>query len=135
MSDDAALSGAMMLSQQLEMYRWMDTLERARNNNELAIDNGLLRRDAEQIVGRDNLLVAEFNDLLRRATEVAKEADRKDSIILGLQREAEALRNAKTALEAECERLRQENKATWSEVQLLRNIVRQDHPDMYLPDC
>src|SRR6516164_869456 len=29
--------------------------------------------------------------------------------------------------------LRQENKATWSEVQLLRNIVRQDHPDMYLP--
>src|SRR6516162_3993739 len=112
MSDDAALSGAMMLSQQLEMYRWMDTLERARNNNELAIDNGLLRRDAEQIVGRYNLLVAEFNDLLRR--------------------EAEALRNAKTALEAECERLRQENKATWSEVQLLRNIVRQDHPDMYL---
>ena len=135
MSDDAALSGAMMLSQQLEMYRWMDTLERARNNNELAIDNGLLRRDAEQIVGRYNLLVAEFNDLLRRATEVAKEADRKDSIILGLQREAEALRNAKTALEAECERLRQENKTTWSEVQLLRNIVRQDHPDMYLPDC
>ena len=135
MSDDGALSGAMMLSQQLEMYRWMDTLERARNNNELAIDNGLLRRDAEQIVGRYNLLVAEFNDLLRRATEVAKEADRKDSIILGLQREAEALRNAKTVLEAECERLRQENKATWSEVQLLRNIVRQDHPDMYLPDC
>jgi len=135
MSDDAALSGAMMLSQQLEMYRWMDTLERARNKNELAIDNGLLRRDAEQIVGRYNLLVAEFNDLLRRATEVAKEADRKDSIILGLQREAEALRNAKTALEAECERLHQENKATWSEVQLLRNIVRQDHPDMYLPDC
>ena len=135
MSDDAALSGAMVLSQQLEMYRWMDTLERARNNNELAIDNGLLRRDAEQIVGRYNLLVAEFNDLLRRATEVAKEADRKDSIILGLQREAEALRNAKTALEAECERLRQENKTTWSEVQLLRNIVRQDHPDMDLPDC
>jgi len=135
MSDDAALSGAMMLSQQLEMYRWMDTLERARNNNELAIDNGLLRRDAEQIVGRDNLLVAEFNDLLRRATEVAKEADRKDSVIAELQREAEALRNAKTVLEAECERLGQENKAARGEVQLLRNIVLQDHPDMYLPDC
>jgi hypothetical protein len=135
MSDDAALSGAMMLSQQLEMYRWMDTLERARNNNELAIDNGLLRRDAEQIVGRYNLLVAEFNDLLQRARDVAKEADRKDSTIAELEREAEALRNAKTVLEAEYERLRQENKATWSEVQLLRNIVRQDHPDMYLPDC
>jgi len=135
MSDDGALSGAMMLSQQLEMYRWIDTLDRARSDNELALDNALLRRDAEQIVARYNQLVAEFNDLLRRATEVAKDSDRKDSIIAELQREAEALRNAKTVLEAECERLGQENKAARGEVQLLRNIVRQDHPDMYLPDC
>jgi chromosome segregation ATPase len=125
----------MMLSQQLLMYRWMDTLDRARNNNELAIDNALLRHDADQIVARYNQLVADFNDLLRRATEVAKDSDRKDSVIAELKREAEALRSAKTVLEAECERLRQENKATWGEVQLLRNIVRQDHPDMYLPDC
>jgi len=125
----------MMLSQQLEMYRWIDTLDRARSDNELALHNALLRRDAEQIVGRYNQLVAEFNDLLRRATEVAKESDRKDSIIAELQREAEVLRNAKTVLEAECERLGQENKAARGEVQLLRNIVRQDHPDMYLPDC
>jgi hypothetical protein len=135
MSDDGALSGAMMLSQQLEMYRWIDTLDRARSDNELTVDNALLRRDVEQIVGRYNHLVAEFNDLLRRATEVAKSSDRKDSVIAELQREAEGLRNGKTVLEAECERLRQENKATWGEVQLLRNIVRQDHPDMYLPDC
>jgi predicted nuclease with TOPRIM domain len=135
MSDDGAFSGAMMLSQQLEMYRWIDTLDRAWSDNELTVDNALLRRDLEQIVGRYNQLVAEFNDLLRRVTEVAKDSDRKDSVIAELQREAEALRNAKTVLEAECERLRQENKATWGEVQLLRNIVRQDHPDMYLPDC
>jgi chromosome segregation ATPase len=135
MSDDGALSGAMMLSQQLEMYRWIDTLDRARSDNELTVDNALLRRDAEQIVARYNELVADFNDLLRRATEVAKDSDRKDSVIAELKREAEALRSAKTILEAECERLRQENKATWGEVQLLRNIVRQDHPDMYLPDC
>jgi hypothetical protein len=89
MSDDGALSGAMMLSQQLEMYRWMDTLERARNNNELAIDNALLRRDSEQIVASYNQLGAEFNDLLRRATEVAKEADRKDSLIAELRHQAE----------------------------------------------
>ena len=135
MSDDGALSGAIMLSQQLEMYRWIDTLDRARSGNELTVDNALLRRDVEQIAGRYNTLVAEFNDLLRRATEVAKDSDRKDSVIAELKREAEALRSAKTILEAECERLRQENKATWGEVQLLRNIVRQDHPDMYLPDC
>jgi chromosome segregation ATPase len=133
MSDDGAFSGAMMLSQQLRMYRWMDTLERARNNNELAIDNALLRHDAEQIVGRYNQLVAEFNDLLRRATEVAKEADRKDSIIAGLQHEAEELRSGKAVLEAECQRLRAENTGQAIRIQWLSDMVQQDRPG-YLPD-
>ena len=50
MSDSGAFSGAMMLSQQLSMYRWMDTIERAWSNNELAVDNALLRREAAEIV-------------------------------------------------------------------------------------
>jgi predicted nuclease with TOPRIM domain len=135
MPSDGGLAGALLLSEQLSTDRFLDRLERNRSTAQLTVDNAVLRRDAEQIVARYNQLVAEFNDLLQRATEVAKEADRKDSSIAELQREAEALRNAKTVLEAECARLRQENNATWSEVQLLRNIVRQDHPDMYLPDC
>jgi hypothetical protein len=135
MSDYGAFAGAQMIAEYLSIRDFMNSLDRNRSTAQLTVDNALLRRDAEQIVARYNQLVAEFNDLLRRATEVAKEADRKDSSIAELQREAEALRNAKTVLEAECSRLRQESKATWSEVQLLRNIVRQDHPDMYLPDC
>jgi hypothetical protein len=135
MSDDGAHSGAMMLSQQLEMYRWMDTLERARNNNELIIDNVLLRRDAEQTVARYNQLVAEFNELLRRATELAKEVDLKESIIAELRHQAEELRSAKAALEAECERLRQENEVQAIDIRLLRNIARRDHPDLYFPNC
>jgi len=135
MPSDGGLAGALLLSEQLSTDRFLDRLERNRGNAQLTADNALLRRDAEQIVARNNQLVAEFNDLLQRATEVAKEADRKDSVIAELQREAEALRNAKTVLEAECERLGQENKAARGEVQLLRNIVLQDHPDMYLPDC
>jgi predicted nuclease with TOPRIM domain len=135
MPSDGGLAGALLLSEQLSTDRFLDRLERNRSTAQLTVDNALLRHDAEQIVARYNQLVAEFNDLLQRARDVAKEADRKDSTIAELEREAEALRNAKTVLEAECERLRQENKATWSEVQLLRNIVRQDHPDMYLPDC
>jgi hypothetical protein len=135
MPSDGGLAGALLLSEQLSTDRFLDRLERNRSTAQLTVDNALLRHDAEQIVARYNQLVAEFNDLLQRAREVAKEADRKDSTIAELEREAEALRNAKTVLEAECERLRQENKGTWSEVQLLRNIVRQDHPDMYLPDC
>ena len=135
MPSDGALAGALLLSEQLSTDRFLDRLDRNRANAQLTVDNALLHRDAEQIVARYNELVADFNDLLRRATEVAKDSDRKDSVIAELKRQAEALRSAKTILEAECERLRQENKATWGEVQLLRNIVRQDHPDMYLPDC
>jgi predicted nuclease with TOPRIM domain len=135
MSDYGAFAGAQMIAEYLSIRDFMNSLDRNRSTAQLTVDNALLHRDAEQIVARYNQLVAEFNDLLQRAREVAKEADRKASTIAELEREAEALRNAKTVLAAECERLRQENKATWSEVQLLRNIVRQDHPDMYLPDC
>jgi uncharacterized protein involved in exopolysaccharide biosynthesis len=134
MSDDGALSGAMMLSQQLEMYRWIDALDRARSDNGLAVDNALLRHDAEQLVARYNQLVAEFNDLLGRATEAAAEAGRKDSVIAGLQQEAEELRNGKAALEAECERLRRENTGLSIRIQWLSDMVRQDRPG-YLPDC
>jgi len=134
MSDDGALSGAMMLSQQLEMYRWIDALNRARSDNGLTIDNALLRHDAEQLVARYNQLVAEFNDLLRRAMEVAREANRKDAVIAGLQQESEELRNGKAALEAECERLRRENAGQSIRIQWLSDMVRQDRPG-YLPDC
>ena len=134
MSDDAALSGAMMLSQQLRMYRWMDTLERAQDNNGLATDNALLRRDAEQVVASYNQLVAEFNELLLRATQVAQDSDRKDSVIAELQQEAEQLRNGKAALEAECERLRRENTGQAIRIQWLSDTVREDRPG-YLPDC
>ena len=134
MSDNGAFSGAMMLSQQLRMYRWMDTLERAQDNNGLATDNALLRRDAEQVVASYNQLVAEFNELLLRATQVAQDSDRKDSVIAELQQEAEQLRNGKAALEAECERLRRENTGQSIRIQWLSDMVRQDRPG-YLPDC
>jgi len=134
MSDNGAFSGAMMLSQQLRMYRWMDTLERAQDNNGLATDNALLRRDAEQVVASYNQLVAEFNELLLRATQVAQDSDRKDSVIAELQQEAEQLRNGKAALEAECERLRRENMGQSIRIQWLSDMVRQDRPG-YLPDC
>jgi hypothetical protein len=134
MSDNGAFSGAMMLSQQLRMYRWMDTLERAQDNNGLATDNALLRRDAEQVVASYNQLVAEFNELLLRATQVAQDSDRKDSVIAELQQEAEQLRNGKAALEAECERLRRENTGQAIRIQWLSDTVREDRPG-YLPDC
>jgi predicted nuclease with TOPRIM domain len=133
MPNDGALAGALLLSEQLSTDRFLDRLDRNRANAQLAVDNALLRRDAEQIAERYNELVAEFNDLLRRATEVAKDSDRKDSVIAGLQQEAEELRNGKAALEAECERLRRENTGQSIRIQWLSDMVREDRPG-YLPD-
>ena len=134
MPNDGALAGALLLSEQLSTDRFLDRLDRNRANAQLTVDNALLRRDAAQIAGRYNELVAEFNDLLRRATEVAKDSDRKDAVIAGLRQEAEELRNGNVALEAECERLRRENTGQSIRIQWLSDMVRQDHPG-YLPDC
>ena len=134
MPNDGALAGALLLSEQLSTDRFLDRLDRNRANAQLTVDNALLRRDAEQIAGRYNELVAEFNDLLRRATEVAKDSDRKDAVIAGLRQEAEELRNGNVAHEAECERLRRENTGQSIRIQWLSDMVRQDHPG-YLPDC
>ena len=134
MSDSGAFPGALMLSQQLSMYRWMDAIERAWSNNELAVDNALLTREAAEIVTRYNQLVTDFNDLRDRAIEAAREADRRGAVIGELQHEAEALRSAKDSLEAECERLRQENKEKGIEITFLRHILRQEHPDRYPPE-
>ena len=134
MSDSGAFSGAMMLSQQLSMYRWMDTIERTWSNNELAVDNALLRRDAAEIVARYNQLVVDFNKLRRHAIEAAQEADRRGSAIAALQHEVEALRRAKDTLEAECERLRQESKEKVIEITFLRETLCDQHPDRYPRD-
>ena len=134
MPNDGALVGALLLSEQLSTDRFLDRLDRNGANAQLTVDNALLRRDVEQIAGRYNELVAEFNDLLRRATEVAKDSDRKDAVIAGLRQEAKELRNGNVALEAECERLRRENTGQSIRIQWLSDMVRQDRPG-YLPDC
>jgi peptidoglycan hydrolase CwlO-like protein len=115
------------LSEQLAMYRTIDAFDRAQFNKEIAVDNALLRREAEALIIRYNELVARANDLHRHATEVANDSARKDSVIAELE-------HAKAVLEAECERLRQKNHEQELKIRLLRDVVRQDHPDIYPPD-
>jgi hypothetical protein len=94
MSDYGAFADAQMIAEYLSIRDFMNGLDRNRANAQLTVDNALLRRDAEQIVAHYNQLVTEFNELLRRATDVAKEAERRGSVIAELQREAEELRSA-----------------------------------------
>ena len=134
MPSDGGLAGALLLSEQLSTDRFLDKLERNHANAELAVDNALLRHEATEIVARYNQLVADFNDLRREAIEAALEADRRGAAIAELQHEVEALRRAKDALEADCERLRQENKEKGIEITFLRETLRDQHPDRYLPE-
>ena len=134
MPSDGGLAGALLLSEQLSTDRFLDRIERNRANDELAVDNALLRHEAAEIVARYNQLVADYNDLRRDAMEAAQQADRRGAAIADLQHEAEALRSEKEALEAECERLRQESKEKGIEITFLRATLRDQHPDRYPPD-
>ena len=127
MSSDGGTAGWLLLSDQLSTYRFLDKLDQNRHNNGLAVDNALLRREAEALVARYNELVAEATELHRRATEVANDSARKDFVIAELE-------HAKAVLEAERERLRQKNHDQELKIRLLRDVVRQDHPDIYPPD-
>jgi len=92
MSDWAAMTAAGIVSDTLWIQEWGRALRERHDLQELSVDNALLRRDAAEIAARYNQLVADFNNLRRRAIE---EMDRRGAVI--------------AALEAENERLRQEN--------------------------
>ena len=131
MSDWAALTAAGIISDTLWIQEFGRALRERRDFQDLAIDNALVRREAEEVVAHYNKLVADFNDLQRRAINSAQEADRRGSVIADLQHEAEALRREKDTLEAECERLRQENKEKGIEITFLRETLRDQHPGRY----
>jgi uncharacterized coiled-coil DUF342 family protein len=134
MSDWTALTAAGIISDTLWIQEFGRALRERRDFQELAIDNALVRREAAEVVAHYNKLVADFNDLQHRAIEAAQEADRRGSAIAELQQEVEALRRAKDTLEAECQRLRQESKEKGIEITFLRETLRDQHPDRYLPE-
>lgn len=134
MPSDGGMAGWLLLSDQLSTYRFLDKLERNRHNNKLGADNALLSREADALVERYNQLVAQANELYRRATEVAHDNARKDTLIAQLEHRAQELGRANASLEAECEQLRQENRTKEGEIRLLYGLVRQSNPDFYLPE-
>jgi hypothetical protein len=128
------MAGWLLLSDQLSTYRFLDKLEQNRHNDELVVDNSLLRREAEELVARYNQLLAQANELYWHATEVASDSARKYSVIAELEHRAQEHERATAALELECERLRLENRTKDGEIRLLYGLVRQYNPDFYLPE-
>jgi len=104
MSDVGGLGGALLLSQQFEMYRWEDHFDRQRRSNDLAVDNAILRQQANQLVARYHQLVFDYNELLRRAMAVAKDSDHKTDAIRRLENTVRSLEAANAQLRLQAER-------------------------------
>jgi predicted RNase H-like nuclease (RuvC/YqgF family) len=115
MASDGGMAGWLLLSDQLSTYRFLDKLEQKRHNDELAFGDALLHRELEQVAALYNHLVAQYNDLLQRATDAANEANLQ---LAQMQREIDDLR--------------QQNNERDSKIAVLRAALRDAYPDRYL---
>lgn len=83
--------------QALDTARFVSDIGRLRD---ISTDNGLLRQAGENLILHHNRLVRDHNDLLRRAQNIAQEAERRGDRIVQLEHELEQLRAAKADSDA-----------------------------------
>lgn len=124
MSDYGALAGAQMIANTLRIQEFGRILRESDDLHQLAADNALLRQQGAEIVERYNRLAAEFNELMRRAVDVAEDSDLKTATIARLQK-------ANADMQAECERLRFRLTDVSTELAVLRQLDRERNPDAY----
>lgn len=127
MSDYGAMWGAQLVANELRAQGWMQQRRHNQDLNEYAINNALLAQQNDELVGRYTQLVGDYNELRRRAIGVVKKSDAKTATIAQLQQ-------AKADLEAECERLRFRLLDVTTELAVLRQLDKQNHPEAYGPD-
>lgn len=124
MSDYGALAAAHIISDTLWIQEFGRTMRDRSNLHQVAADNALLRRQCAEIVERHNQLVEDYNELMRRAVNVAQDTDQKTATIAQLKK-------ANADLEAECERLRFRLTDVSTELAVLRQLDRERDPDAY----
>jgi hypothetical protein len=124
MSDFGGLGGALMLGQQLEIYRWEDHRRRAREGNALASNDAAWRNQYGNLVSQYNRLL---NDASRLADVHDRERALKDAQIAEL---VAANKSHESKAEATAVDLAYA-KAT---VKLLRGLVKELRPDLYHDD-
>jgi small-conductance mechanosensitive channel len=126
MPDYGALGGALLISDQLSTYRVLDRLKRARDNNDLVIDNTILRRAVDEVVAQYNQLVHAFNELSQRAGAVAEDNASKRAAV-------DRLEAANSNLRAERDQLKFRLLDVSTELAVLRQLDRERNPDAYPP--
>jgi hypothetical protein len=98
MSDFGGLGGALLISQQLEAYRWEDHFRRGRADNALAANDAGWRNHYNDLVNRYNRLLQDANRL----------ADVQDRALAGKDGQIAELKATNASLAAEVQRLRLE---------------------------
>ena len=124
MPDYGALTGALMLGQQLESYRWEDHFKDVRATNQLIADYNVLRQQQIGLMQQYNKLVEGYNKLHRSALE--SEAERKESASL-----VREMTEKNAQLVRERDKLQLDLASVKTELALLRSIDRKQNPEVY----
>jgi hypothetical protein len=121
MSDFGGLGGALLISQQLDLYRWEDYFARSREANAVALSDAAWRNQYNDLVNR-------YNRLLVDANKFAKLSDQTIATQAGTIADLKA---ANDALRAENEQLRSRLVDVEGELAVLRGLDKELHPEAY----
>jgi hypothetical protein len=114
-------NGTWALSQQLAMYRTMDSWDRNRADNSLALNDAAWRNQYNDLLNRYNALLQDANRL----------ADVQDRALNGQAGEIAELKATKAMMAAQIEKLALELADAKATVRLLRGSLRELRPETY----
>jgi hypothetical protein len=121
MSDLGGIGGALLLSDQISTDRLFDSLRRAREASNLALNDAAWRNQYNDLVNRYNLLLQDANRL----------ADVQDRALAGKDGQIAELKATNAALVAQTEKLTAELADSKATVKFLRGLDRELHPEVY----
>jgi hypothetical protein len=119
MSDLGGIGGALLLSEQISTNRLFDSFRRAREANNLAVNDAAWRNQYNDLVNR-------YNALLRDANRLADVQDR------GLNIQSQHIKDLKAtnqAMASELHQLRQQLHIVRGVLDVERAMYREKHPE------
>ena len=124
MPDYGALTGALMLGQQLESYRWEDQFKDVRATNQLIADYNVLRQQQIELIQQYNKLVEGYNKLHHLSLDSEEKIKKNTSRIRQVTAENDQLVTERDKLQLDLASVK-------TELALLRSIDRKQNPEVY----
>jgi hypothetical protein len=121
MSDLGGIGGALLLSDQISTDRLFDSLRRAREANNLALNDAAWRNQYNDLVNRYNRLLQDANQL----------ADAQDKSLNAQAGEIAELKATKAMMAAQIEQLKFRLASVEGDLAMARALDRELHPDAY----